>query len=461
MAQPHPSPEPQAAAPRIPSRVPTGTLLAYGPPVVALSGALFFVQFYFLKFATDVLLIAPLVVGVIFALGRAWDAISDPIVGQWSDRTRTRLGRRRPWMFAAIPLLAASFVMIWLPPVSLSGALLIAWVTVALFGFYTAFTAYIIPHLALGAELTRDHHERSRIFGIRGAAFMLGMAPAFAGMQFVNNAEVPRDAAAGLALGIAALVVVLLLVPPGVLRERRDFQGRGAEGLRKAMRDVLGNPHARVLIFVQFIEMMGAGVLGILSPYLAEYVWKRPDMIGPLPAVFVGATLLSIPIWVYLSRRFGKRDVWRVAMLGAGLSFGGTVFVTEGEIGLVVVLLFFAGLSSGCGAAMGPSVLADVIDYDEYLSGERKEGAYAATQGFAIKAANAIIILLVGLFLQFSDFTPNAEQTEGTKWAFRLLYAGAPLTVYLTGAWIFGRFTLDHAEHARIRAELDDRASAG
>jgi GPH family glycoside/pentoside/hexuronide:cation symporter len=461
MARPQPLPEPETAAPRAAGRVPPGTLLAYGPPVLALSGALFFVQFYFLKFATDVLLMAPLVVGAIFALGRAWDAISDPIVGQWSDRTNTRIGRRRPWMLGTLPLLVASFLMIWLPPASLSGVALAAWVAVALFGFYTAFTAYIIPHLALGAELTSDHHERSRIFGVRGAAFMLGMAPAFAGMQIVNNAEVPRDMAAGLALGIAAFVAVVLLIPPVVLRERKEFQGRGANDLRKAMRDVLGNPHARVLIFVQFIEMMGAGVLGILSPYLAEYVWKRPDMIGPLPAVFVGATVVSIPLWVYLSRRYGKRDVWRIAMLGAGLSFGGTVFVVEGEIGLVVVLLFFAGLSSGCGAAMGPSVMADVIDYDEYVTGERKEGAYSATNGFAIKAANAIIILLVALFLQFSDFTPNAEQTESTKWAFRLIYAGTPFTVYMVGAWIFGRFKLDEAEHARIRAELDARADAG
>ena len=94
----------------------------------------------------------------------------------------------------------------------------------------------------------------------------------------------------------------------------------------------------------------------------------------------------SLAVRLLLWSVSGKRDVWRVAMLGAGLSFGGTVFVAEGEIGLVVVLLFFAGLSSGCGAAMGASVMADVIDYDEYVSGERKEGAYAATQGFAIKS---------------------------------------------------------------------------
>ena len=104
MAQPEPhvAIEP-VAAPH--DRVAIGTLLSYAPPVVALSSPLFMVQFYFLNFATDVLLLAPLGVGLLFAAGRAWDAISDPIVGTWSDRTSTRLGRRRPWMLASIPLL--------------------------------------------------------------------------------------------------------------------------------------------------------------------------------------------------------------------------------------------------------------------------------------------------------------------------------------------------------------------
>jgi GPH family glycoside/pentoside/hexuronide:cation symporter len=428
--------------------------------VFALSGLLFFVQFYFLKYATDVLLMAPLVVGIIFAGGRAWDAISDPLVGQWSDRTRTRMGRRRPFMLAAIPLLGVSFAMIWMPPVSLSGAALVAWVTLALFLFYTAFTAYIIPHFALGAELTDDHHERTRIFGVRGGAFFLGMAPAFVGMQLVTNAESPRDVAALLALAAAGVAALVLLAPPTLLRERSEFQGRGGAGLRQSLGDVLANPHARILVFVQFIEMMGAGVLGILSPYLAEYVWKRPDLIGTLPAIFVVCTMLSIPLWVLASRRFGKRDVWRVAMVGAGLSFGGMFFAGENEITFVAVLLACAGVSSGCGAAMGPSVMADVIDYDEYRTGERKEGAYAATQGFAIKAANALIILAVGAFLQFSGFTPNVEQSEEMKLAFRLIYAGTPFVMYVIGAMVFGRFRLDHAEHERIRADLDRRRDA-
>src|ERR1700687_5557824 len=91
------------------ARVPLATVLSYGPPIFGLTAPFFFVQFFFMKFATDVLLIAPATIGLVFALGRAWDAVSSPIAGTWSDRTRTRIGRRRPWMLGAIPVVALSF----------------------------------------------------------------------------------------------------------------------------------------------------------------------------------------------------------------------------------------------------------------------------------------------------------------------------------------------------------------
>ena len=459
---PPPSPPPATRAPRSAreppaTRVPMTTALAFGGPIFALSSTLFFVQFFFLKFATDVLLIAPVLVGTLFALGRGWDAISDPIVGAWSDRTRTRLGRRRPWMLAALPALALTFAMLWIPPARLAGAALVAWIAVALFGFYTAFTAYIIPHQSLGAELSTDHHDRSRIFGVRHASFLVGMMIAFACMQLVRNAENQRDGAAEVAV-VVIVALLVLLIPPGLVRERAEYQGRGAERPFRALGDVLRNPHARLFLLVHTIEMMGSGVLGILSPYMIEYVLKRPDLIGPLPAVYVVCSAVSIPLWVRLSRRFGKRNTWMVAMVVTGLSFGATFLIGENDVAPMIVLLVFAGAAAGCGGTVGPSILADVIDYDEYLSGERKEGIYSAAWGFTLKASHALVILLVGLVLELSGFRPNVDQTVTADLALRGLYAGLPLTAFLTGAFLFRRFRLDQEEHTRIRSELERRA---
>src|SRR5262245_30136761 len=109
--------------------------------------------------------------GLVLALGKLCDAASTPLVGSWSDRTRARLGRRRPFLFAALPLLVATFVMLWRPPEALSGGALTIWLVIAMLAFHTAFALYTIPHIALGAELSPDSHERTRLFGARQMSF--------------------------------------------------------------------------------------------------------------------------------------------------------------------------------------------------------------------------------------------------------------------------------------------------
>ncbi len=452
------SPSPDTAVRAAPAeRVPISTVLSWGGPVIAASGSLFFVQFFFLNFATDVLLMAPATVGVVFALGRLWDAVSDPIVGTWSDRTRTALGRRRPWMFAGIPLLVVSLLMIWIPPVSLAGSAQVAWITVSLFAFYTAFTCYMVPHQSLGSELSRDHHDRSRIFGVQSASFTVGIMLAFAGIQYVTLATDPRGAAARLIVVWVFVMATVLLVPPLRVRERPEHQGRGGQSSFRAMGDVLRSRHARRLLFVQFVQMLGTGVIGILSPYLVLYILREPDLIGPLPAVFVVFSVASIPFWIRMSRRFGKRDTWAVSLVGGAVAFSGVFFVHEGDVGLIFAILVLAGISLGAGGMIGPSILADVIDADELASGERKEGAYNAAWGFAIKSSKALVILFTGMVLQFSGFEPNVDQSDETKLALRSLYAGLPFFTFLAAAKVLRGFGLDEAEHARIRAELDQR----
>ena len=434
-------------------RVPLPILLTYAPAALGLGAPLFFVQFFLLKFATDVLLLAPGVIGAIFAVAKLWDAALDPIVGTWSDRLRTRRGRRRPFMLAGIPLLTASFLLIWIPPARLTQAWTTAWLAVALLGFYAGFSAYAICHFALGAELTDDHHDRSRVYGTRSAAFMLGLLPAFAATQLVNNAADPRATAA--LVGIAgSLAIAAILLPPLRVRERDEFRERAAASSFRAIADVLRNQHARRILAVQFIDSLGLSVLGVLAPYLAQYIIVRPDLIASLPAVYTGCLLLSIPLWVILSRRFGKPRMWITAMIGVALSFGATLAVGENDVALMVGLLAAAGFFAGCGNPIGASMLADVIDADELATGQRKEGAYTAAFLFAFQVGSGITVLLVGLGLELSGFRPNATQTPIAAWTMRGLFAGAPLVTMLTGAFLLRRYALGEREHARIRALL-------
>jgi len=362
-------------------------------------------------------------------------------------------------MLAAIPLSAATFLMLWSPPAALSDTWTTIWVVVALYGFYAGFSAYAIPHFALGAELVDDYHDRSRVYGVRNASFMLGLLPAFGCLQLVNNADDPRATAMLVALVFALALSVILLVPLRV-REREEFQRQALVGSVAAMRDVLRNPHARRILSVQFLDSLGIGVIGVLGPYLAQYVIKRTDLIAALPGVYTGFLLASIPLWVWASRRFGKRQAWTTAMIGMALSFGATIFVGENDVTLILGMLVLAGSFGGCGGPIGASMLADVIDADEFATGQRKEGAYTAAFTFAFQVGSGVTVAFVGFALSLSGFLPNVDQTPLVVWTMKGLFAGTPLVMLLIGAAVLRRYALDQHEHERIRRGLLEARAA-
>jgi len=432
------------------SRVSTSRLLAYGGPVLGLSYLLFFVQFYFLKFATDVLLLAPGMVGVLFALAKLWNAMIDPVVGSWSDRTRSRLGRRRPYLFAALPLLALGFAPLWAPPESLSGRWLLVWVGTGLIVFYTAFTLYALPHAALGAELSTDSHQRTRLFGARQMSFTIGMLLSFGAIQAAMNADQPRAVAAALSIPGALLAVGLLAVTPLAVAEPAPAGARsGGTGLFAGLRDVAANRPARVLLVVYFVESLGVGAVGTMAPYVAQYLFGRPEIVGTLPAAYVLAGVASIPIWVRVSRSFGKRETWLASMWLAAATFGGMCFLGGDSVAPLVVLLVVAGAAMGSGSVLSAAILADLIDVDEQRTGERKEGVYSAAMQFTMKFGTTLATAASGIVLSAVGFAPNAEQPPESLLGIRVLFAGMPCAGFVVGGTLYWR-SLRRAAGSRV-----------
>jgi GPH family glycoside/pentoside/hexuronide:cation symporter len=422
-----------------PSRLSRKVLLAYGGPMLAIAYLLFFVQFYFLKFSTDVLLLPPAAIGLVFAAVKIWDAVSNPFVGNWSDRRRGRLGRRRPFMLGALPLLVAGFVMLWTPPRALVGAPLVGWCALALLVFYGAFAFYTIPHLALGAELSSDSHERTRLFGVRQMSLTVGILAAFGGIQVAMNAAAPRTAAAHLALPAALVAAAILTVTPLLVREPVHKEFDGGKSFWAGLQDVWANPPARRLLLVWFIENTGVGAVGTMAPYVAQYVLHRSDIVGILPGAYVVAAVGAIPLWVSVSRRLGKRETWLVTMFLAACAFGGMGFVGPGDVALTIALLVVAGAAMGSGGVFSSSILADVIDLDAERTGQRKEGVYSAAMTFMMKIGVAGITAVSGLVLGASGFVPNTEQSIESLLGIRVLFAGLPCAGYLFGAALFWR----------------------
>jgi Na+/melibiose symporter-like transporter len=425
---------------------------------------------YVMKFSTDVLLIAPAIMGLIFSVSRIWDAISDPLVGYLSDRTTTSLGRRRTWILFSFVPIAIGFYAVFAPPVSLSGDALTWWMAASIIGFYSAMTIFFVPHMALGAELSNDYHERSRLFGLRHAFYTVGSILSLGTMMLLLNEEFReggdvRAMAEEYALYAIIAMSVLVLYAVVNLRERPEFQGRLNSSPTSAFRDVWQNPHARLLVIVTFIENVGSSAIAVLTLYVTQYVVGAPLSAPFIILAYMLPSTASVPMWLPLSRRFGKIRVWMVGMALYGLAFGGMFFLpftetVDARLTLIIVMAAFAGLAAGCGGTIGPSVQGDVIDYDEYKTGERKEGSYFAVWNFTYKSALGVMLLLTGFVLEASGFVPNQPQTMTVQIAMVSLYGALPLLCYAIGVVLFSRFKLTEQEYSVIRAELDRRAAA-
>ena len=441
-------------------------IIAYGAPGVGAGYMYLLLTLYVMKFSTDVLLIAPAIMGVVFGISRIWDAISDPLAGYYSDRTISRLGRRRSWMLVSILPVAVSFVMVFSPPQSLSGHWLSIWMAAAIVFFYSAMTVFIVPHMSLGAELTSNYHERSRLYGLRHIAFTSGSILALVSMQIFISAE--RGGAGLVRDRVASMSVVAALVTAGLigyaiatLRERPEYQGRANPNPFQAFYDIWQNRHARLLMAVTFIENVGGAAIGVLTLYVAQYVVQKP-LLGPLIILtYMVPSTLSVPLWIPLSRRFGKVRLWTWSMIVTGLAFGSSMMLPFLPVDMRVVMIFigaiFAGSAAGCGGTLGPSVQSDIIDFDELRTGERKEGAYFAAWNFVYKSSTGVMIMLTGFVLQAAGFVPNQPQTFGVQVAIIALFGLFPLACYMAGAWLFTRFSLDEAEYDLIREQLDGR----
>ena len=347
--------------------------------------------------------------------------------------------------------------MLWNPPLNLQGGALSVWMGAAILLFYTAFTAFRVPHLAFAAELDRGYHQRTRVFGIMQAVESFGMFAAAAALFLLEAADDPRQLARHVSVFMSVFVVVVILLPVLFIRERSEFQGRGGPNPMRAFNDVWKNPNARILVGVFFLEYLGFGALVALLPYLSDYVVVSPGRTAVYLFSAIAGTLVSIPFWVALSKRIGKKSTWLWSLCAKVLVFASIFFMGEGDFVAMTVASVAFGLMNGCGSVIGQSLKADVIDWDEAQTGERKEGTYFAAWNFMQKSAGGVAIWLVGIMLSLTGFVPNVVQDANTVFGMLLLASGLPCVLHLGAIGLLSRFSLSERAHEAAMAAVTRR----
>lgn len=438
-------------------------LLLYGVPSFAGAAMLVPIYIHLPKFYSDVVGVPLGFLAIGIAAARALDALSDPLVGWLSDRTRTRIGRRRPWIAAGAPLCAIAFYALFAPPEAMPLAAASSWFATSFVLYFVFHTVYALPHYALGPELTLDYHERSRLFGYREGFAILGTVIAAAApgtlMSAVGMSE--REAFRDLGLVFALLLAFSSLLLAVRVRERPEFASRTSNPFVPGVRRALRNQPFRVLLGTYMIGSVAGAIPGTFMPFFNEYVIRPANVDGWLSiylGAYFGAGFLCLPIWVWAARRFGKKPAWLASFVFGITGGAGMFFLGEGDVIATLLLIMWSGSAFGAGLFIGPSIQADVIDYDELHTGKRREAQYGAFWAMlpkfvAIPSAAIPIAVIASL-----GYRPNVEQTPEVVLAIKAIFALTPALFSALAFIVALRFPIDESVHAKIRIGIDAHA---
>jgi GPH family glycoside/pentoside/hexuronide:cation symporter len=442
-------------------RLPAAQILSYSLPAFGTAVMLISVAVYLPNFYTDELGVTAGMLSWVFLIGRAWDAVTDPLMGHISDRTRTRWGRRRPYfLLSALPLWAV-FVLIWSPSPSLSANGTFVHLLVCYLALYTFWTIFSVPYVSLGMELTPVYHERTRLFGGRQGFAIAGMSVGMLAPALFANALGDKVTGYTLMASIfGGLTVVLILTTFWRVRERPGSLTSKSFPFIKGLGVTFRNRAFVVLLFVYMASVVGGSFIAPLTLYIAKYVIKAEWVMQYVMLAYMAGSLASIPLWLRLAKRVGKNKAWTAAMVLGTIGYALSYTYHEGTWIRWIVLAVVVGASTGCTMILGPAISADVIDSDELETGTRREGAFVGVWSFLDKGAVGLAVFVGLQGLDAIGYMPNVEQTETVIDGMKFLYCLLPAIFYLVALLVFQKFPITPQVHARIRGELEARAAA-
>jgi len=429
-------------------------------------------QIYMIGMALD-----PKWVGVARSVPRFLDMVTDPLVGHLSDNTRSRWGRRKPWMLAGVIVAALTSVMMWYPPTSLGATAINIFVVVMLALLFTVgYAFFTIPYTAMGYEMSTNSDERTHLFKYRLLAFTVvgfltpwlarlcleiegDKAQVFKGVQGVH----------WVGLGVAGIIVITGLIPILFCKDITHARTESKIAFMDAAKFTLRNKTFWPIILGNFLMKFGMCVTGIFFYYLFIYRIGGSMKAGATEwAWFVTAitvaTLAGTPVVAWASQRIGKKQtVIGLMALSAG-AYASVWWTFRPELaGLKLYLVTGAAIGLFCNTMpmIINSMLADVCDVDELTSGHRREAFYGAVFVTCDKVAIAVTLFLQGFLLQASGFNAKLDlQTPETinTWMHWLLLTQP--TGLVLGMFCFFAYPLNQTKLLAVRRQLDGRSAA-
>jgi len=437
------------------------TKIIYGFGDIGFSMTGTIIAAYFPIFLTDVVGIAPAVAAIGLFIGKSWDYINDPLIGYLSDRTRTRWGRRRPFLlFGALPYGLAFAFLWWKPPLESQTALLVFY-TFMFVLYDAAGTVVGMPYFALTPELTEDYDERTELTGYRMFFSILGGLVSFVIPMMIIGTMSPENTGNVFRMGLifgAASFIPLYFVFFGT-KEKPYFKKLERPKLFASLKSALKN---RPFVFSAVIYLFTWTSMHIIEANLLfyiKYVVKREGMTEIIMGTIFVTAILSLPLWNWVSKKFNKRLAYIY-----GIAFWAVVQIllitvtASSSLVYLLSLCFLAGIGVGAAHVLPWAMIPDAIEVDELDTGKRHEGMFYSLVTLMSKTTNSIAVPLALAVLDFSGYIPNAAvQPTSTLTGIRLVVGPIP-ALLLVGGIIFAIFyPLSREEHHEVVQELEVR----
>jgi GPH family glycoside/pentoside/hexuronide:cation symporter len=418
------------------------------------------VGFYLLYFYTDVVGISPLMAGWIYALGIAWDAVTDPFMGYIAERTRTKMGSYRPYIYyGSIPLALSFVLLLWVPPYE--GLFLFIFLLLVNLIHRTCFTIVSVPYSSLTARITDDSDERTKLTTARMLFASLGTTTiSFLGFPIVFLLGSGEEATGFLVLGLVAglTAVIILSITVKFVEERPfKFSKKDLPSFRNVFKSVANNYPFWIVFFAILFLISTFLMFNNNLIYFIKYALNLHEYQGLLLGFLNASTFIGIFFWAFLTISLGKKYTWMISMACLFLGFTLFYFYPIKEFIELLIILIFIGFANGATGVLFWSMLPDTIEYGEWKTGIRTESSLYGFMTFAQKGAIAFAAVILGTILTKIGFEPNEIQNEQTLESLKNLMSLIPLIGVFISFVLIYFYPIDREFHKKLIDEINLR----
>ena len=448
-------------------------LLAYGIGDLYGGGAFTLIGLYLMFFLTNTVGLPGTLAGLVFGLGRVWDAITDPAMGYISDKTRSRFGRRRVYFLIGVIPVALSLLPMWLIPFSkdTNHYFIFIYYLLSYMLFNTVYTILITPYSPLNADMTSDYKVRARLSGFRMgfsqvASLISGVVAPLILKQYNNSGEGYFYMALYFAIFYA---LIWLLVFIGTFeRENIVFESRAELKLKDIIINffsTLKNRSFRMHLGMYIFAFISLDAINSILFFYLNYYLHTPDLKPIATAALFGSEVLVVGIYIYIANQIGKARSFRIGLFIAILAFILLNFLTPENANLYTVVFFFAciGIGFSSGNVMPFAILPEVVDVDELITSKDRAGTYAGFMTFVRKFTQGLIVLpLLGLCIDLIGYNPELkQQASHTELGFKYLLVVIPIVVNFIAILFSLKYEVTPKTHRILKQEIERLKKGG